>query len=217
MQRIINILTFSLLFVCVLLAAIEFYPVLLWGIKHCSVYKWFGAGFVSYFVLRLIPFVKKNGELFQTFTHELTHTIVAVMFFRKIHSFHAEERSGVMEHSGGRFGDIFISLAPYCLPVFSYAFLLLRIIGAWRELMWFDIFIGITVAFHGTCFSKQTGNYQTDIERYGYLKSYLFIVVCWLFHATIILLSIRKGIVNSVCYLFQHYWSDIVMSLKYIF
>jgi hypothetical protein len=190
---------------------------LLWGIQHYALYKWFGVGVGAYFILRLLPFVRQNSELFQTFTHELTHTIVAVMLLRKIHYFHAEERSGVMGHSGGRFGDIFIALAPYCLPIFTYAFLLLRIIGAWKQLMWFDIFIGFTMAFHATCFAKQTGNYQSDIQQNGYLKSYLFIAVFWLFNATIILLSIRKGIVNSVGYLFPLYWQDIVMAWRYIF
>jgi len=205
----LKIFCYPLLLICLGLAAIEFYPVLLWGIKHYDLYKWFGAGFATYFILRMLPFVRKNGELFQTFIHELTHTVVAVLFFRKIHSFYAGEHSGVMKHSGGRFGDIFISLAPYCLPIFTYAFLLLRIIGTWKQQMWFDIFIGFTVAFHSACFARQTRNYQTDIQQNGYLKSYLFIVLFWLFNATIILLSIRKGIVNSITYLFPQYWNDI--------
>jgi hypothetical protein len=122
-----------------------------------------------------------------------------------------------MSHSGGRFGDIFISLAPYCLPIYTYAFLLLRILGAQKQLMWFDIFTGFTVAFHAACFAKQTRNYQTDIQQHGYLKSYLFIAVFWLFNATIILLSIRKDIIPSFGYLFPQYWNDILMTWKFIF
>ena len=217
MKQLLNILSFPILVICFALAAVEFYPVLLWGIKHYALYKWFGAGFMMYFILRLLPFFRKNSEMFQTFTHELTHTIVAVMFCRKIHSFYAEERSGIMWHSGGRFGDIYITLAPYCLPIFTYAFLLLRIIGASKQLMWFDIFIGFTLAFHAVCFAKQTRNNQPDIQQHGYLKSYLFIAVFLLFNATIILLSIRKGIVNSVGYLFPQYWQDIVATWKYVF
>ena len=151
----------------------------------------------------------------QTFSHELTHTIVGLMFGRKIHSFKAtNDEGGEMWHSGNRFGGIFIALAPYCLPIFTYAFLLLRIIGASNQLMWFDIFIGFTLAFHVVCFAKQTRNYQTDIQQHGYFKSYLFIALFLLFNATVILLSIRKGIVGSVTYLFPQYWSDIVATLN---
>ena len=212
MKTLLNILSFPVLAICVALASLEFYSVLLTGIRHYLLYKWFGAGFAVYFLLHLLPFVRKNEEFLQTFSHELTHTIVGLMFGQKIHSFMATDGAGgEIRHSGNRFGGIFIALAPYCLPVFTYAFLLLRIIGAWKQLMWFDIFIGFTTAFHATCFAKQTRNYQTDIKQHGYLKSYLFIAVFWLFNATIILLSIRKGIIKSVCYIFPQYWNDIVV------
>jgi hypothetical protein len=201
--------------ICLALAAVEFYPVLLWGIKHYALYKWFGAGFGIYFLLQLLPFVRKNGHIMQTLSHEHTHFVVGLMFGKIIHSVKAtDSEGGEIYFSGNRFGDIFIALAPYCLPIYTYAFLLLRIIGANKQLMWFDIFIGFTLAFHITCFAKQTRNYQTDIQQHGYLKSYLFIVVFWLFNATIILLSIRKGIVNSVTYLFPLYWQDIVRTWK---
>jgi hypothetical protein len=166
----------------------------------------------------LLPFFRKNEKFMQTFSHELTHTIVGLMFGRKIHSFRATAgEGGEMCHSGGRFGGIFISLAPYCLPLFTYVFLLLRIIGAWKLLLWFDVFVGFTLAFHIVCFATQTRNYQTDISSRGYLKSYLFIVLFWLFNATVILLSVRKGIVNAVTYLFPQYWGDILGVWKWIF
>jgi hypothetical protein len=76
----------------------------------------------------------------QTFSHELTHTIVGLMFGRKIHAFRATAgEGGEMCHSGGRF------------------------------------------------------------------------------NATVILLSIRKGIVNAVTYLFPQYWGDILGFCKMIF
>ncbi|MDR2425194.1 MAG: M50 family metallopeptidase [Prevotellaceae bacterium] len=169
-------------------------------------------------MLRLLPFIKRNESFMQTFSHELSHTIVGLMFGRKIYSFRATaEQGGEIWRSEGRFGDIFISLAPYCLPLFTYAFLLLRIIGAWKQMMWFDIFIGLTLAFHIVCFATQTRNYQTDISNQGHIKSYLFIAAFWLFNATIILLSIRKGIINAAADLFPQYWEDISMVWKYLF
>jgi hypothetical protein len=178
---------------------------------------WFFIGIGSYFILRLIPQLKKNEEWLQTFSHELSHTIVGLLFFQRIHSFQAGEKSGAVYHSGHRFGETFISLAPYYLPIFTFAFLLLRIIGAWKSLYIFDIFIGFTLAFHCLCFAKQTRSYQTDISSVGYVKAYLFIACALLFNLTIILLSIRKGIVNANIYLFTNYWDDIVSAVKFIF
>jgi hypothetical protein len=158
----------------------------------------------------------RKGDWFQTFTHELTHTVVAILFFRKIHGFHADEKGGVMYHSGGRFGDIFISLAPYCFPIFTYIFLFLRIFSAENHILWFDVFVGFTLAFHISCFTKQTGNHQTDIQRNGYFKSYLFIAVFGLFNASIILLCIPKGIVKSFIYLFSQYWKDVLTAWNHV-
>jgi hypothetical protein len=218
MKTILNILLFPFLLVCLALAAIEFSPILAWAFKHIAIYKWFGVGMGAYILLKLLPFSKKNEGFIQTFSHELTHAVVGLMFGQKIHSFTATNgKGGEIYHSGNRFGGIFISLAPYCFPIFTYAFLLLRIIGASKQLMWFDIFIGFTLAFHIVCFATQTRNYQTDIQQHGYLKSYLFIAFFLLFNATIILLSISKGIVNSFGYLFSQYWNDIVDFWKWLF
>ena len=54
-----------------------------------------------------------------------THTVVAQLLFRRVHSFHAAEDGGLVSTSGslGR-GMIPMSLAPYCLPIFTYLLLL---------------------------------------------------------------------------------------------
>lgn len=199
------------------LILIEFFPVLSYAGSHLSVYQWAIYGAVAYFLIRKIPFVSRNEQWLQTFSHELSHAIVGMMFFQKIHSFHVEENQGVVWRSGKPVGSMFISLAPYCLPLFTYVFLLLRIIGDNKMLYVFDLFIGFTLAFHIVCFYKQTRPYQTDIQQQGYVRAFLFIVVVWFFNATIILLSIRKGIVGAVTYLFPRYWDDIVTWWNIIF
>lgn len=162
-----------------------------------------------YFLLRITP-LSRNESWAQTFSHELSHTVVGMMFLQKIHSFKAEEDTGEISHSGKGYGRIFITLAPYCLPIYTYAFILLRLTAASNMLYIFDILIGFTLAFHIICFWKQTRPYQTDIQRFGNLRSYLFIVAFWVFNASVILLSIRKGVVESVIYLFPRYWGHIV-------
>lgn len=192
------------------LAIVELIPTFGWVCNHISVYQWMLYGMAGYFVIRKLPFISRNEQWLQTFSHELSHTVVGMMFFQKIHSFHAEEGQGVVWRSGRSIGDIFIGLAPYCLPLFTYAFLLLRIIGSSNMFYVFDLFIGFTLAFHIVCFWTQTRPYQTDIQKQGYVRAYLFITVALCFNMTIILLSIRKGIVGAVTYLFPRYWNDMV-------
>ena len=45
----------------------------------------------------------------------------------------------------------------------------------------------------------------------------MFIAALLLFNLTIILLSIRKGIVNANIFLFTSYWQDIVAFFKFVF
>jgi hypothetical protein len=199
------------------LTCIELFPVLVYGIKHIRVYQWMLLGLAAYFIIRRLSFFSRNEPWLQTTSHEVTHAIVGMLFFHKIHSLQANEDHGVVYHSGRRFGDIFISLAPYCLPVLTYVILLFRIIGSNQMLYIFDLLIGFSLAFHILCFCKQTRLAQPDIQRQGYLRAFLFIFVSWFFNATIILLSIRKGIIGAITYIFPKYWNDIVEFWNFVF
>lgn len=208
-----RILYFIFVTFCIALVAVHIPEILIWAAKNIRVYQWFLYGAAGYFVLRLIPAIRRNEKWLQTFSHELTHTLVSIMFFRKIHSFQAEaEGTGAVWHSGKRrFGSIFISLAPYCFPIFTYFFMILRILGSEEMFYIFDILIGLTAAFHFMCFWKQTGNYQTDIQGQGYARSYFFIIAWRLFNATIILLTVRMGIVDAVTWIFPEYWNTLTV------
>lgn len=203
-------LFYPLILLFIAVTVVEFIPISVYVASNLAAYKWLFYGMIGYFVLRITPLLSRNESWAQTFSHELSHTVVGMMFLQKIHSFHADEDTGVIWHSGKGYGRIFISLAPYCLPIYTYAFILLRLMGASNMLYIFDIIIGVTLAFHIVCFWKQTKPYQTDIQGQGYLRSYLFIVAFWVFNASVILLSIRKGVVDAVVYLFPRYWGSVV-------
>ena len=96
----------------------EVFPAIQGAYQRLATYQWMLYGMLAYYLLRRLSFIRRNEEWMQTFSHELSHTIVSLLFFKKIHSFHVEENNGVVWHSGG-FGGIFITLAPYCLPIFS--------------------------------------------------------------------------------------------------
>ena len=207
----LRLLSFPLIILLIALGVTEILPVIKWSIGHYIIYKWVGVGMAAYFVLSIIRIFNKNLEWLRTFSHELSHTIVGMMFLRKIHSFEAGEGEGEMSHSGGlRFGAIFISLAPYCLPIFTYLLLFLRELGAQNSLYIFDIMIGFTAAFHIGCFRRQIGTHQTDITSVGIVRSYLFIFAMWTVNLTILLLSIRYGVIDAFKTLAAEYWSALV-------
>lgn len=216
-NRFIKIISYPILILLLVLTIKELYPIVVFSAKHLSKYQWMLYGMAAYFIIRKFRFFSRNEEWMQTTSHEVTHAIVGLMFFHKIHSLEAHEDHGVVYHSGKKFGDIFISLAPYCLPITTYAFLLMRILGASKMLYVFDILIGFSLAFHLVCFWKQTRLNQPDIISQGYIRAFLFIFVSWFFNTTIILLSIRKGIIGAIQYIFPQYWSDLCNLWNLIF
>ena len=62
-----------------------------WDWRHPGNYVGLTVGFLAYLVplilMLLIPRFKHNLSWMLKFTHELTHTLVALLFFRKIHEF----------------------------------------------------------------------------------------------------------------------------------
>jgi len=174
-------------------------------IQYYKAYLWFAVGIATYFVIK--PLFRKNLSFLETFTHELTHTIVGLIFFQRIHSFTATDgEGGVMKHSGKHTNNVFIALAPYFLPIFTFTLLLFRIMVKTEYLQFFDVLIGLSVAFHFVAMIKDIRPNQSDIKTCGYVFSYLFISAFLLFNTSIILWSIQNGI--SVA--FVNWWDNAV-------
>lgn len=218
MRILSRIFYYIFIFLSLALIIVHIPQVVIDSVREYKSYLWFGCGAGAYLILHILPFFRKNEKWLQTFSHELTHTVVGMMFFRKIHSFNVEDAgTGAVQHSGRRnFGGIFISLSPYCFPIFTYLFMLLRILGSENMFYIFDIFIGFTAAFHFLCFWSQTGSYQSDIQKYGLFRSYLFIAAWRLLNMTIILLTIRTGIIDAVTFIFPEYWHTLTGWWNYV-
>ncbi len=99
---------------------------------------------------------------FSTFEHELSHALIALLFFRRIKKFVVTRfNGGYIEYTdgfGGKTGNHFIALGPYFLPTFTLLSVLIRpfLANAWFP--WFDVWIGIT-------FSYQTLNNIDELRR----------------------------------------------------
>ncbi len=137
-------------------------------------FAWLAAGAAAYGLFRY--FVKRNMGWLETQSHELTHSVVAILFGRRIHALQAKEDEGVVYTSGrSSLGLIPMSLAPYCLPWITLLLLALRPIITPAGLWIFDFILGVTLCFYIVCFWTQTRTNQTDINTYPLSFSYTYI------------------------------------------
>lgn len=161
--------------------------------SHWKAYCWVALGIVCYWPIN--NFTKHNLEFVKTFTHELSHTLTAMLTGRRIHSFSAKEKEGVVWSSGSGVSLVFTTLAPYCLPFFTYALLLIWSLIALEArpgsvaLIIVDVLIGLSIGLHASCFWEQTRPSQPDIRSYPRFFSYLYIWTFRLFNLLVILLT----------------------------
>lgn len=177
-------------------------------------FLWFMLGAICFPIMN--RYLRKNIEIIKTFTHELTHAITALLTFRRVHSFHAEERQGVIYTSGSEKTRFLVTLAPYCFPIYTFPLLIFRCLVMKPLLPIMDIFIGFTVGLHFVCFKEQTGNYQPDIKGHPLFFSYIYIFTILLFDICLILLSYEPSL--NIFYAFKtlgvNLWNDISMLWK---
>lgn len=148
-------------------------------LNQLEIFKWVSIGFVVFAILR--RYIKGNLEFAETFSHELTHLIVAGIVNRELYEMHVKRQSGVVWTAGKNEGlRLMISLAPYCFPLFTFILLSFRWMMNFHGIWIFDIIIGCTLCFHFHCFKTQIGNHQPDINRYPLLLSYSYIATSWL-------------------------------------
>lgn len=205
MLKLLKIISYPLLILFLVFNTYSVYKAVIWGLLHPKVYLWFAIGFLSYLVLKGL--LRKNHNFLETFTHELTHTIVGLVFFQKIHSFQAtDSKGGAIYHSGKFKKNVFISLAPYCLPIYTFALLIIRLWIASKFLWIFELLIGLTVGFHIITIKKQIGRYQSDIQDCGIFFSYLFIWAFIMLNLALIIWSMRSGIDGAII----KWWQNLV-------
>lgn len=155
-------------------------------LNQLEMYKWCAIGIALY-----ITFYRWKGDkmsFIETDTHEHLHIWTAVLFNRKVHSLHAEQQSGVVYTSGTHtWTEIPVSLAPYCVPIFSFILLAFRWLLNFHGKWLFDILIGISLGFHYCCVKSQIGSHQTDINQYPLPFSYSYITTIWLINICLIM------------------------------
>ena len=220
---IISMVLLSILLLLTISYAVKIIGIILFPdrigvLRQLSIYQWVGVGIAAFSLIHSV--VKKNMTWLETFSHELTHIVVALLFFRRVHSFHAEEGSGVVYTSGKHeYALAPMALAPYCLPIFTYLLLSIRCLMDFHGMWIYDVIIGMTICFHFFCFKNQTGNYQTDINQYPLSFSYLYIVTALLINFCIIWVAFfpQYNVYTSFWRLVTSVWENGVCFVKFIF
>ncbi|MEG1480331.1 MAG: hypothetical protein RSD41_04940 [Kiritimatiellia bacterium] len=151
--------------------------------------------FVGGGVVMTMLYVWKGRKLspVYVFAHEMTHALAGVCCGARIHRVSIRETGGFVELSKS---NLFITLAPYCVPLYLLFFVLLRWIvdGFWPEAVAAELWnfvLGMAFLFH----LLYTGDAlltvaQPDVRVYGRLFSYEVIVFANLLFAFISLLLI---------------------------
>ena len=171
-------------------------------------------GFVAFFALFLIPHIQSNVRWLMKFSHEFTHLLFAILFFRKINRFKVDDTDSYVSYSSGWFGYHAITLSPYCVPIFTLAMLPWHFTtGTPVYLTIIDILIGFSYSFHVCTWVKQIRLSQTDIIGPGKVKSVLCIILFQIINFCLIALTPSSGVMLAIQRVFVDFPSKVISLL----
>ncbi len=214
--------TFALVLDCILLS---FFVVLAFGVlvktlqmdlpwKRLQLHRYLALGFVSFFLVFLISRMRKNVHWLMMFTHEFTHLVFAILFFRKIHRFNVDNKDSHVSFSNGCFGYMPITLSPYCIPLFTLALLPWRFTADQAVYLYvIDLLIGLTYAFHVCCWARQIRLHQTDITGPGTVRSILFITFFLIVGLCLVILTPSSGVQLALNRVFWTFPKELILML----
>ena len=161
-----------------------------WIPENLEIYRHFGAGFSLAFVVWLLV-LRRRLSFWETFEHELTHTIFSVIMFKGMHQFSAtRDEGGFVVQEGS---NMVTRLAPYFFPTPVMPFLVLRPLVHAAVIPWVDGLIGAALLFHVVSTIHETGLRQTDITRSGVVVSLVLITLLHLVFLGLILTVVGRG------------------------
>jgi len=161
---------------------------------------WFYSGAALYLMLKLfIRPLRENTLFFETFQHEATHMLFALLSFKKVYKFQATTTDG----GEVKTEDVtpLIALSPYSVPILSIAVALLVFIVKEKYIPFVLAFSGILfMQFLISALKDVFTIRQPDIHRYSPLVSYPIVLVSLAFAVlfSYILLSYGIGAVINV-------------------
>lgn len=172
------------------------------------------SGFGAYTLFATMLWVlrmRHNLDWFMKFTHELTHTLVALLFGRKIYEFVVRGRECLVRYdTKWGIGYLPITLSPYCIPIYTFMIFPFRFAGDAHYMIIFDALIAFTYAFHMHSFIKQTRVTQSDIKNSGRARAVAFLAFTHLAVLSLILATPKGGVLKAIGRVFWEYPHQII-------
>ena len=175
------------------------------SVARIRLHAYVGIGFASFFVLFFIPRIRSNTHWMMLFTHEFTHLLFALLFFRKIQRFKVDSKDSHVSFSGGWYGYIPITLSPYCVPIFTLSLLPWRFTTPTSNPYYLAAIDILRV--------KQIRMHQTDITGPGVVRSLLVISIFIILNLCLVLLTPSSGVINAITRVFWEFPSAFVTSV----
>ncbi|MDR2427047.1 MAG: hypothetical protein LBD46_07735 [Endomicrobium sp.] len=152
------------------------------------------------------------------FGHELTHAFAGILSGAKIKKFKVGDVSG---HVVLTKDNIWITLAPYFFPIYTFAVIVIYLFLGWiTDILplypYFLFLAGISTAFHIALTIYIIGIGQPDLKVYGIFFSYILIIVI-----NVIIFSILMALVFpdgiNIKNLYREMYDNIVLSYMFIY
>ena len=196
-----------------------------------------GIGAGVYFII-WIAWFRRRKSMWGTFEHELTHAVACILCFKKVRSFQAAASSD----ADGTLGQVtydkvsgirglFISLAPYFLPIYALAALIFLSLVHVAVRPYFEGILGIAIASHAISTIREIHFSQTDLTEHGLLFSLWLLAFGNLLTITFLTEVFMHGWINGFVYLkesfmgafdteylyvLEYHWNNIVDYVKEI-
>jgi|GEM_PF-3598688 hypothetical protein len=161
---------------------------------------WFYSGATVYLVLKLfIKPLRENTLFFETFQHEATHMLFALISFKKVYKFQATTSDG----GEVKTEDVtpLIALSPYSVPILAIGIALLIYIVKEKYIPFILAFSGVLyMQFFISALKDIFMMKQPDIHRYSPLISYPIVIISLTFTVifSYLLLNYGAGIIFTL-------------------
>jgi hypothetical protein len=199
----VKLFKLAMIVICLLLAVgylleiLEMFPSWRALPQNVQLFGYGGLGFLAFWLV-----FRKHLAAFAVFEHELTHLLVAKVFFLKTLHFEVSPRKHIQgkvvvgvdgEGKVTRVMSVVFSLAPYYFPTLMLlVFATYPLIG--RLAPWlFAFLVGFTVMYHLLTTFWEFGFHQADIQRHGEYFSTAFILLGNIMFVGVALIVILYG------------------------
>ncbi|MCF7911355.1 MAG: hypothetical protein K9M99_02415 [Candidatus Cloacimonetes bacterium] len=129
----------------------------------------------GFFIVLYLLFLHKIMDFWETFAHELTHLLFALITFNKIEGFSATDNGGAVSYRGR--SNWLTSLSPYFFPIYTTFFVVLSLVINQRYQVYINHLIVISYLFFLMTLVQQFSYSQSDISKSGYVFSTIFVFI----------------------------------------